>query len=62
MENLHNIDDVQPILLAHRMHTNILRKHAKSYEHVSYRFFPTSRDVENLVYRMQKKMCTMVTE
>ena len=48
--------------MAPRMHTDVVRKEAEPYQHVSHRFFPTSKDVGNLVHRMQKKfICIMMT-
>lgn len=62
MEKIYNIKDMQPTLMAPRMHTDVLRKEAGPYEHVSYRFIPTSKDVGYLVHRMQKNnICIMMT-
>ena len=52
MENLHNLNDMQLALMATRTRADILRKEAEPYEQVSYRFFPTSKDVGNLAYSM----------
>ena len=55
IKNLHNLNDVQSALMAARTRADVLRKEAEPYEQVSYRFFPTSKDVGNLAYSMQKK-------
>jgi hypothetical protein len=55
VENLHNLNDVSSAISASQSRATLLYDMAEPYERVSYRFFPTSKEVGNLAYALQKE-------
>ena len=53
-ENLHNMNKVNSVVLVAQTKASILQQQIEPHERVSYRFFPTPREVSNLAYSMQK--------
>ena len=54
-ENLHNMNKVNSVVLAARSRALILQQQVEPHERISYRFFPTPKEVSNLAYSIQKR-------